>query len=71
MIWISQGWIAEKKNAKVVDLVSLGTLSGPGAPDPDLARFSTQVYCWDGMAEWMLSIRHSKMIEISLVLLTF
>ena len=32
--------MAEKKTlAKVVDLVPLRTLFGPGAPDPDLARF--------------------------------
>ena len=32
--------------AKVVDLVPFGALSGPGAPDPDLARFSVR----DGLA---------------------
>ena len=31
--------MAENKTlAKVVDLVPLGALSGPGAPDPDLAH---------------------------------
>ena len=29
--------------AKVVDFVPLGALSGPGAPDPDLARFHIRV----------------------------
>ena len=29
--------------AKVVDFEPLGTLSGPGAPDPDLARFHIKV----------------------------
>ena len=29
--------------AKVVDFEPLGALSGPGAPDPDLARFRTKV----------------------------
>ena len=27
----------------MVDFVPLGTLSGPGAPDPDLARFHIRV----------------------------
>ena len=32
--------MAEKETlAKVVDFVPRGALSGPGAPDPDLARF--------------------------------
>ena len=39
------GLLKKKPLAKVVDLVPFGTLSGPGAPDPDLARFSTQDYC--------------------------
>ena len=29
--------------ATVVDFVPLGALSGPGAPDPDLARFRIKV----------------------------
>ena len=29
--------------AKVVDFVPLGALSGPGAPDPDLATFHIRV----------------------------
>ena len=54
---ISEDRIAEKKTlAKVVDFVPLGALSGPGAPDPDLAhsQFNLDsgrtVYwwtCWD------------------------
>ena len=43
--------------AKVVDLVSLRALFGPGAPDPDLARFQIH-YKW-------------KFIDFPLVLLTF
>ena len=36
---ISEGRMAEKKPlAKVVDFVPLRALSGPGAPDPDLAH---------------------------------
>ena len=36
--------MAEKKiSAKVLDFVLLGTLSGPGTPDPDLARFHIKV----------------------------
>ena len=36
------GWL-KKPLAKVVDLVSLGVLFGPGAPDPDLGRFQIRV----------------------------
>ena len=36
------GWL-KKLLAKVVDLVSLGALSGPGAPDSDLGRFQIRV----------------------------
>ena len=32
----------QKPLAKVVDFVPLGTLSGPGPPDPDLARFQIE-----------------------------
>ena len=35
------GW--KKPLAKVVDLVPLGTLSGPGPPDPPLAQFRIEV----------------------------
>ena len=31
-------WL-KKTLSKVVDFVPLGAFSGPGAPDPDLARF--------------------------------
>ena len=34
-------WL-KKPYAKAVDFIPLGTLFGPGAPDPDLARF--QIY---------------------------
>ena len=33
----------QKPLAKVVDLVPLGALSGPGPPDPDLAHFRIEV----------------------------
>ena len=43
---LSKDWMAEQKPlARVVDLVSLGVLFGPGAPDPDLDRF--QIRVWD------------------------
>ena len=36
--------MADKKPwVKVVDLLPLGTLSGPGPPDPDLAQFRIEV----------------------------
>jgi hypothetical protein len=41
---ISEDWMTEQKTlAKVVDLVSLGALFGPGAPDPALGRFQIRV----------------------------
>ncbi len=43
-IGISEGWMPEKKTlAKVVDLVPLGALFGPGAPDPDLGHSQIKV----------------------------
>ena len=47
--------------AKVVDFVPLEPISGPGSPDPNLARFHMEVTQMD----------HTKFIEIPLVLLTF
>ena len=46
---------------KVVDFEPLGALSGPGAPDPDLAHFQITA----------LRRVNTKIIEIPVVLLTF
>ena len=41
---ISEGWMHETKTfAKVADLVPLGVLFGPGAPDPDLGHSQIRV----------------------------
>ena len=47
--------------AKVVDFVPLETISGPGSPDPDLARSHMKV----------TTMEYTKFIEIPVVLLIF
>ena len=49
------GWL-KKPLAKVVDLVSLGVLFGPGAPDPDLGRFRIRVGIPDVIEELKMLI---------------
>ena len=47
----------------MVEFVLLGALFGPGAPDPDLARFRTMVSCLGRIAKHGVFVSNVKDID--------